>query len=413
MSTQAYFTNPKMLRRLHEGALGAHIDLFAARLLEEGHCWQSAWRNLRIVSDLSRWLERKGLGVTDLNEEVIEQYRRFRLRYGHPYLGDRAALLRLLAVLRGAGAVAPVPVRSLGPLEQVEDEFERHLTQNRGLARVSVIRHRPLVRQFLEERCAAGRQSFPLLTASDITRFVERHAQEHSCRSAQMMCWSLRAFPRYLQYRGEISANLAASVPSFRRWNLAPLPSYVQPREVQQILSTCDRRTPMGRRDYAILLLLARIGLRANEVRLLTLDDLDWESGQLTVQGKGRREASMPLPEEVGAAVADYLQHGRPRSESRRLFLRDLAPHRGFAAATAITAVAKRAISRANIGEVAHKGAHLLRHSLATQLLAARASLTEIGQVLRHRRHDTTRLYAKADIGSLRSLGLPWPGGTR
>jgi integrase len=228
-----------------------------------------------------------------------------------------------------------------------------------------------------------------------------------------MMCWTLRSFLRYLRYRGEISTDLASSVPSVRTWKLASLPSYLHPREIHQVLAACDRHSPIGRRDYAILLLLARIGLRANEIRLLTLDDIDWESGRLTVQGKGRRGASMPLPTEVGAAMADYLRHGRPRSDCRRVFLRHFAPHSGFVTSIAVSNVANSALTRAGIERVARKGAHLFRHSLATQLLRAGASLTEIGQVLRHQNQDTTRIYAKVDVGSLRAIALRWPGGAR
>ena len=413
MSVDAYFTCPAVLRRLHEGPLGIHVDLFADRLLNEGHCRESARRNLRVVCDLSHWLGRKGLGLCDLDERIVERYQRFRSRYRCPAATDRAALLRLLTVLRQVDAVAPRPSAVLGPAEQTEQEFYRYLTKECGLGGPSAIRHRPILQQFLRERCAEGLQGLSLLTAADITGFVERHAHDRCSRSAQMMCWTLRSFLRYLRYRGEISTDLASSVPSIRTWKLASLPSYLHPREIHQVLAACDRHSPIGRRDYAILLLLARIGLRANEIRLLTLDDIDWESGRLTVQGKGRRGASMPLPTEVGAAMADYLRHGRPRSDCRRVFLRHLAPHSGFVTSIAVSNVANSALTRAGIERVARKGAHLFRHSLATQLLRAGASLTEIGQVLRHQNQDTTRIYAKVDVGSLRAIALRWPGGAR
>ena len=227
------------------------------------------------------------------------------------------------------------------------------------------------------------------------------------------MCSTLRQFMRYLHYRGYIRTDLAASVPTIRRWRLASLPEYLLPSQVQKVLNACDRRSAIGRRDYAILLMLARLGLRANEIATLTLDDVDWRAGQLTVQAKGRQRAQLPLPHEVGSAVADYLQNGRPRSDSRRLFLRDLAPHAGFASSCGISMIATAAVKRAGIQGVAHKGSHLFRHSLATALLRAGASLTEIGQVLRHQDHDTTRIYAKVDIDSLRMLSLRWPGGVR
>jgi site-specific recombinase XerD len=227
------------------------------------------------------------------------------------------------------------------------------------------------------------------------------------------MCGTLRAFMRYLRYRGYTRTDLAASVPAIRRWKLASLPEYLLPSQIQKVLNACDRRSAIGRRDYAILLMLARLGLRANEIATLTLDDVDWRAGQLSVQAKGRQRAQLPLPHEVGSAVAAYLQNGRPRSDSRRLFLRDLAPHAGFASSCGISMVATTALKRAGIEGVAHKGSHLFRHSLATALLRSGASLTEIGQVLRHQDHDTTRIYAKVDIDSLRVLGIRWPGGVR
>jgi integrase len=169
----------------------------------------------------------------------------------------------------------------------------------------------------------------------------------------------------------------------------------------------------MGRRDYAILMMLAKLGLRADEVATLTLDDIDWRAGEMHVRAKGRQRARMPLPPDVVAAVVAYLRDGRPKSSSRRLFVRTLAPHVGFASGSAITWIAKTALDRAGVRGCAHRGAHVFRHSLATELLRSGATLTEIGQLLRHESHDTTRIYAKVDIEALRTLSLPWPGGSR
>jgi site-specific recombinase XerD len=413
MRSIVHSSPPQIMRHVQQGPLGVHIEHFAARLRKEGHCQQSTWRNLRVVRDFSDWLARKQIALVDLDERTVDQYLRFRRRYRHPYLSDHRALVRLLAVLREIDAIAPMRPTILDPLGQVQEDFNRYLLVERGLRPVSATRHVPVVRQFLSEQCPGGRQSISRLTAADITEYIGHHAKDHSPRSAQIMCWTLRAFMRYLQYRGHIVADLASSVPAVKTWRFASLPKYLPPQQVHEVLDSCDRHSPIGRRDYAILLLLSRIGLRANEVALLTLDDIDWRSGQLTVQGKGGLCAQMPLPVEVGTAIADYLQHGRPPSDSRRVFLRDLAPHSGFASSAGISVVAKTALTRAGIDGVPHKGAHLFRHSLATQLLRAGASLTEIGQVLRHQHHDSTRIYAKVDITALRTLGLPWPGGAQ
>ena len=412
MTATAYFRDSKVLRRLREGPLGVHIDLYAARLLKDGHCYQSGARCTRVVGDFSRWLARKQLDISNVNERTVEQYQQFRARYRRPFLSDAPALHRLLAVLREIEVIAPETPIAPGPLERIEQDFERYVSQERGLSRVTVVRHRVPLRRFLQERCAEGSASFSKLTGADITRFVECHAHDQSPRSAQCMCWTLRTFMRYLLYRGYVAIDLTDSVPSVRTWRFAALPDHLAPDQVQQALDGCERRSPIGRRDYAVLLLLARLGLRANEIATLALDDVDWYAGRLTIRGKGGRHSFLPLLPDVGAALADYLEHGRPYSHSRRVFVRHLAPHIGFSSSSGISLIAASALTRAGL-DVRRKGTHIFRHSLATQLLRAGASLTEIGQVLRHQDHDTTRIYAKVDIDALRTLGLPWPGGVQ
>jgi integrase len=227
------------------------------------------------------------------------------------------------------------------------------------------------------------------------------------------MCWSLRAFLRYLHHKGLNPVSLAGCVPSTRQWKFANLPTYLSAEQVQKVLDGCERTSAIGRRDYAILMMLAKLGLRANEVMTLTLDDIDWRSGEMCVRAKGRQRARMPVPPDVGAAVVAYLRGARPNSSCRRLFLRARAPRVGFTSSAAITKIAKTALERAGIRDFAHQGAHLFRHSLATELLRSGATLSEIGQLLRHRSHDTTRIYAKVDIDTLRTLSLPWPGGVQ
>jgi integrase len=227
------------------------------------------------------------------------------------------------------------------------------------------------------------------------------------------MCWSLRAFLRYLHHRGLNARPLADCIPSTRRWKLATLPTYLSAAQVRKALDGCDRETVMGRRDYAILLLLAKLGLRAGEVATLTLDDIDWRASEILVRAKGRQRARMPIPPDVGAAIVAYLRNGRPKSSCRRLFVRTLAPRVGFASGCAITMIARTALDRVGIEGCAHRGAHIFRHSLATELLRSGATLSEIGQLLRHESHDTTRIYAKVDIDALRTLSLPWPGGVQ
>jgi integrase/recombinase XerD len=226
------------------------------------------------------------------------------------------------------------------------------------------------------------------------------------------MTTALRSFLHYARYRGDITLDLVAAIPSVANWSMSSIPRAIPAESVRQLLASFNRRTAQGRRDYAILLLLARLGLRASEVAFLELDDLDWEVGQVTVRGKRGARAALPLPADVGAAIAAYLQHGRPHSPSRRVFVRALAPAVGFAGPSAIACVVRDALERAGVNAPT-KGAHQFRHALATQMLRRGASLSEIGEILRHRSPETTTIYAKVDLDALRPLALAWPGGAR
>lgn len=410
MTTTTFIKKARRLRRLREGPLGAHLELFSARLLTEGHCQQSAWRNIRVIDDFGRWLARKGIAVESIDEGIVDRYMQFRARCRHPFLSDRPALNRFLAVLRDVEVIAPPQPLHLSPCEQIVEDFRRHLRQEGGFAPRTIITHLPTLRRFLAEHCKDGTESFSRLGASDIIAFVAHHAPHQSTRSTQRTCWTLRSFLRYLRYKDLIEIDLASAVPPVRTWRFSSLPKYLAPGQAQGVLDAIDRSTALGRRDYAVLLLLARLGLRADEVATLCLQDIDWHSGQLTIRGKGRQRAQMPLPSEVGAAISEYLQQSRPRSSSRRVFLREWAPHVGFASASSVTMIARVALERAGI-DTPRKGAHVFRHTLATQLLRSGASLTQIGQLLRHRSQDSTRIYAKVDVEALRALAVRWPGG--
>lgn len=230
-----------------------------------------------------------------------------------------------------------------------------------------------------------------------------------SPRGAQGMGGALRSFFRFLLQHGEVERDLAIWVPTVAAWRLSTVPKYLKPEEVERLLKACDRSSATGRRDHAILLLLARLGLRAGEVAALQLDDIDWRAGEIMIRGKGLVHQRLPLLAEVGEALALYLCQDRPSRPVRQVFLRMRAPRRGLAV-SAISTIVRRALERAGL-QVALKGAHLLRHSLATGLLRQGASMTEIGEVLRHRLAATTEIYAKVDLDRLRSLAQPWPTG--
>jgi site-specific recombinase XerD len=226
------------------------------------------------------------------------------------------------------------------------------------------------------------------------------------------MTTALRSFLQYARYRGDLTLDLAAAIPAVANWSMTSIPRAIPVDQVRTLLASVDRSTALGRRDYAILLLLARLGLRSSEVVFLELDDIDWTAGSLSVCGKSGRRVELPLPVDVGEAIAAYLQNGRPHSSNRRVFLRHKAPVRGFLSQCAIGSVVHHAIERAGVQAPTH-GAHQFRHALATQMLHGGASLIEIGELLGHRSPETTKIYTKVDVDALRALALPWPGGVQ
>lgn len=412
-NTAEYLSGSRLFRRLRSGTHGHLVELYAARLVEVGLSRHGTWRSLNVVGNLLAWMASHRTKLSSLDERMVERYLRHQGAKQTIHLDDRAALRRWLLTLRTVGTIAPAPVPMRTPLQQIFAEFGDYLVSERGLTAKTIAHHQPAIRRFLFEVCPAGASDLGKIKQDEVIRYVERHAQDWSPKSAKLMCWSLRAFLRYLHHTGLNPHALAGCVPSIRQWNLVGLPTYLSAAQVQKALDGCDRTSAVGRRDFAILMMLSKIGLRADEVATLTLDDIDWRAGDMLVRAKGRQRARMPIASDVGAAIVAYLQDGRPKSSCRQLFLRSLAPHTGFASASAITMIAKTALERAGIQGYAHQGAHIFRHSLATELLRSSATLSEIGHLLRHKSHDTTRIYAKVDIEALRTLSLPWPGGAQ
>ncbi len=407
-----YLHAPRAVQRLHEGPLGPYIDAYAAELHAEGYAPQSAEVKLRLVADFSRWLAKHRLLPSEITLDHLSSYLRSRRGHRRPRRDDRVTLRRFWNLLRRQG-VAPDPaVPARTPAAQVRDSFRCFLRQERGLAPATLVNYLRFAGEFLAARFGTGPVDLGALRASDVTGFVQRRAATLGGKQAQMLTTALRAFLRFARYRGELRTDLATCVPAVANWSLSTLPRALPPGQVEAVLAGCNRQSAMGRRDYAILLLLARLGLRAGEVVALTLEDLDWHAGVLTVRGKGGHAALLPLPVEVGEALAAYIQQGRPRAASRQVFLRVRAPIRGFQGAPAIAYVVRHALLQAGV-ESPRKGAHQFRHGLACHLLRQGASLAEIGELLRHRRPQTTAIYAKVDLAALAPLAVAWPGGAR
>ena len=411
MCAEEYLGRSRLFRHLKSGPHGPLISLYAARVVQDGLARHGTWRCLSLTGRLLGWLSRVHLELTDLDERVLDRYLAWRARRQTIQAGDRAALKRLLSVLRETNQIPLALTPPRLPEDEIFQKFADTLQQERGLAPKSIVRHLPIIRRFLREVCPGGASDLGRIRQEDVIRYVERHARDASAASGKAMCWALRAFLRYLYCKGLNPLALAGCVPSMRRWRQASLPTYLSAAQVQKVLDGCDQTTALGRRDYAIILMLARLGLRANEVATLTLDDIDWRTGTMRIYAKGRQYTRMPMTVEIGAALVAILRHDRLGSSSRHVFLRILAPHRGFASGCAVTMIAKAALERAGIRGFAHQGAHLFRHSLATELLGAGATLSQIGQLLRHEHHDTTRIYAKVDIEALRAMSVSWPGG--
>lgn len=403
-------TNPRTIEAVTVGPLVSSLKAYAERLRQDGYAIHSGFGQLRLLGCFNRWLERKGLTGEDMDPATIEQYLQGRAQSGKLRRGDSASLFRLLSILRPDRSV--VPAAPPTAVETALGEFQKYLRQERSLSESTVINYTPIARAFLSERFPKGAVHCQRITPTDITAFVQRQATLVTSKRAPLVVTALRSFLRYLFHRGIVSVDLATCVPTIATWSLSQVPRFLAGEQIQKILGSCDKETAIGKRDYALLLLLARLGLRAGEVVALTLDDFDWEAGLVTVRGKGKRVAQMPLPSEVGTAIAEYLSTGRPRCSSRRVFIRAKAPLTGFANSIAICSLVDRAMERAGV-ESEYRGSHVFRHSLATLMLQRGASLPEIGDLLRHRRPDTTRIYAKVDLVSLRSIALPWPGGSR
>ena len=402
-----------VLSRPLEGPLQAHIATFAQWASEQGYAQGSRYRQVLLAACFSRWLGQHAISLRRVSAEHLAGYLRSRARRVKIHRGDAAALRQCLQFLRHKGVIPPEKVRGrLSPVEHETQAFETYLRNERVLAEATISYYVPFSRGFLADRFGKGRVTLSRLCARDVVRFVQHQAPRLHLKRAKLLTTALRSFLRYARYRGKIALDLAAAVPVVANWSMTSIPRAIPAESVRQLLASMSRRTATGRRDYAIVLLLARLGLRASEVAFLDLDDVDWETGQVRVRGKNGQRTALPLPTDVGEAVAAYLRHGRPRSASRRVFLRARAPIGGFRGPSAIGSLVRHALVRADVSAPT-TGAHQFRHALATQMLRRGASLTEIGEILRHRRLQTTTIYAKVDLKALRTLALPWPGGVR
>lgn len=400
--------------RLHaEGPLVPYLEPYAKYLADQGYSQVMFWKKTYLVAEFSRWLHRGGIAINEIIGEHAEAFLRDRGRHRLPKAGDRFTVSGMMTWLRDRGVIdgQPAVMAEVSGVERVLQEYGAFLLEARGLAPATIENYCGYVRRFLADVAVERDSQLACVKGSQIADYLRRKApKSRTTISAKHDVSALRSFFRFARSRGYIHGDLAAAVPSVAGWSMASIPRAMPADGVHALLNaSATWKEPAGLRNRAILLLLARLGLRASEVVQLELDDIDWGEGCLIVHGKSRERRPLPLPHDVGQAIATYLEHGRPRSSSRRVFLCAHAPRGELRSGSDISVIVARALKRAGI-ESRSGGAHQLRHALAVGMLRQGASLTEIGQVLRHRSPQATRRYAKVDIDALREVALPWPG---
>jgi len=406
---ERFFKDYAAAERLRESVLGPQLDTFVAVVSDLGYSPSTIQTQLELLANLVRWIQENEVVIAGIDEDTTERFLIESGRRGALQRGDKHTLRRFLDHLRTEGILpSPAPMFDDSHLTSLKRRYEDYLQKERGLSVRTASRYWPILQRFLLERFGDGPIRLWELEPQDIATFLLRHAHDRTPKVAQLMVTALRSFFRFLFRYEETKRDLSVVVPTVPSWRLAEVPKHLKPDELEAVLEACDRTTSVGRRDYAVLLLLARLGLRAGEVVVLELDDIDWRAAELTVRGKGLFHDRLPLPQDVGEALASYLLNDRPTCSTRRLFLRMRAPCRGFKDSTAVSTIVRRAVERSGVNPPS-KGAHLLRHSLATGMLRKGASMTEIGELLRHRSSSSTEIYAKVDIEGLRSIARPWP----
>ena len=407
-----YFKGTELLERMRSGSVGPHIDGFESSLAEAGHSRHTIRAYLRAAVHVGRFAERHGIKITSFDDQILVRFRR---HLSHctcePNKGvfdhTIAAVRRLLAYLRTKEVIRAAKSRkSPHAFAAISKRFAGWMIRHRGTTASTVHRYQQVLRPFLAEVGTVPRR----YSIARIRTFVIEHLALVGRAETRLTVTAIRAFLRFLVAEGRVSSGVERCVPTVPQWRLSSLPRYLEAADVARVVTSCDLATGHGLRDHAILLLLARLGLRAGDIVAMTVHDIDWHRGTLRVRGKGRREVLLPVPQDVGNAVLAYLERGRRRSTSDRLFVTVIAPIRPFATSASISDIVRFALQRAGIRNAPSRGAHLLRHSAATAMLRAGGSLETIGTVLRHQSPDTTAHYAKVDVAMLARVTQPWPG---
>lgn len=411
--THQIYTNRhwRLDQKLRDGPVGPFVDELASALLAQGYKQKYLRVHFIVVKALNLWLSRKRIDLRQLDSEKKRQFIRHRSKQNEfmSERGELATLNTLIAIMKDRGVV-PIEEKvrvANNRFEQELSTYKKYLIEAKGLAPTTISRYLSQNRRFLCHVFDHRPVDFSTMSAQNIMDYIRTYASSHGAADSAMLVCSIRSLLRFLVFQGEIEASLTECVPTISRRNDHRVPSHLSGRELAHLLKCHKGTSPVLRRNYAMLLLLARLGLRASEVATLTLDDIDWKHGEFTIQAKGNKQTQLPLPNDVGKALVDYLKHGRPNCPYRNVFISPRAPYRPLKSGS-VSSIVNRAIQRAGLNP-RNKGAHLLRHTLATECLRKGATLTEVGEILRHHSIDTTAIYAKVDFTRLRILAMPWP----
>jgi integrase/recombinase XerD len=407
-------TNTQEKAEVHEpaGLLDSHIAGFLAKLRTAGYAERTLKKKQSVATAFIKWSQRKRIRLHEVNETAVAAFLgRSRQRRATRVQFEKSGLRLLLDYLRhGAGVPSPLPSPCPSPVDEFVCLYVDYLRKDRGLAENSVRVYAPFIRDLLSDQVSkTGVVSVKAFDATTIRSFLLDQVVDRSGEYKRLLATSLRSFFRFLFLRGDLAVDLSASVPTVRKCQKPGAPAFLSPEEIDRVLAASDQSTATGRRDYAILLLLARLGLRAGEIVTLELNDIRWRCGEIVIRGKGRVIESLPLPADVGAALARYLREDRGVREGRRVFLRVYAPPVGLTGPAAVGHIVRRSLTRAGVQRPGRGAAHLFRHGLGTQMIRRGASLTEISQVLRHRSLNTTAIYAQVSFEALRTVATPWP----
>ena len=411
---ERYYDSSSRLLSLRSGPGGALLETFAEVLYEVRYCVSRVRSHIRAAEHLIHFANRRDTAISEMNEALVDTFRDHQarcrcreFRRTEPFSQAFGARL-FLTHLRDIGIVTSAitePVREIRKEPVLLTAFRGWMREQRGTRDQTLHDYCVPLRTLLDQL-----GTNPLrFNARNLRRFVIDASCRTSQRGLQTYTTAMRAFIRFLIAEGRCAAGLETAIPVFQHWRLASLPRYLQAVDVERVIDICDAATDSGKRDRAILLLLARLGLRAGDIFRLRLGDIDWGEASIRVCGKGHRETRLPLTNEVGKAIVSYLKSGRPPTDSDALFVRAVAPFRPFSSHTPVSTMVAKRMDQAGITRPSRGAAHLLRHSVATSLLRQGASLQDIAALLRHRSIETTQIYAKVDIPALREVIQPWP----